>query len=76
VSTNGTIVRSRTSPFSASDPVHLNQGPAYPLKPWDTIELHEGVVLSRADRSLTRTAGGGPGSVMGDAPTIYMPPSV
>jgi hypothetical protein len=73
VSTNGTIVRSRTSPYSSADPVHLNQGPAYPLKPWDTIELHEGVVLTRADRSLTRSVGG-PGSVMGDAPTITMPP--
>jgi hypothetical protein len=75
LSTNGTVVRSRTSPFTPSDPVHLGGGPEYPLKPWDTVELHEGVVVSRADRSLTRSAGG-PGSVMGDAPTISMRPPV
>ncbi|MDT5029023.1 MAG: hypothetical protein QOE61_5449, partial [Micromonosporaceae bacterium] len=43
----------------------------YALKPWDTLELPSGVVISRADRNLTRSAGG-PGSVMGDAPTMAM----
>ncbi len=73
VSTNGTVIRSRKGPFSAADEVHLGGGPPYPLKPWDTVELYDGVVLARADRSLTRSAGG-PGSVMGDAPTIAMRP--
>jgi hypothetical protein len=74
VSTNGTIVRSRTSPYSQADVVQLSQGPAYLLKPWDSIELHDGVILTRADRALTRSAGSA-GSVMGDAPTMFMPPS-
>ena len=32
-----------------------------------------GCDLTRADRALTRSAGSA-GSVMGDAPTIFMPP--
>jgi pSer/pThr/pTyr-binding forkhead associated (FHA) protein len=75
LSTNGTVIRSRSGPFSPSEEVHLSGGAPFPLKPWDTIELHEGVVVSRADRHLTRSAGG-PGSVMGDAPTISMRPPV
>jgi hypothetical protein len=73
VSTNGTVVRSRSSPYSGSDRVELTGGAPYPLKPWDSIDLHEGVTITRADRGVTRSAGGS-GSVMGDAPTIYMPP--
>ena len=71
LSTNGTVVRSRSGPYTPAEDVHLSGGGPYPLKPWDTLELHSGVVISRADRSLTRSAGG-PGSVMGDAPTIAM----
>jgi len=73
MSTNGTVVRSRNSPFTAADEVHLGGGPPYPLKPWDSIELHQGVVVARADRNLARSVGG-PGSVMGDAPTIALRP--
>ena len=76
MSTNGTIVRSRRSPFAPADEVHLGAGPPYPLQPWDTVELHHGVVVARADGNLTRSVQG-PGSVMGDAPTITMrPPDV
>jgi hypothetical protein len=74
VSTNGTVVRSRTSPFASADEVLLTGGPAYPLKQWDTIELHDRVVLARAGQATNRTVGGGAGTVMGDAPTITMRP--
>jgi hypothetical protein len=76
MSTNGTIVRSRTAPYGAGDEVHLAGAPPYPLKPWDSIELYTGVQVSRADRQLLRSGGqfGSPGSVMGDAPTITMRP--
>lgn len=73
VSTNGTIVRSRTSPFASADEVLLTGGPSYPLKPWDTVELHDRVVLARAGQPTSRSAGAG-GTVMGDAPTITMRP--
>jgi hypothetical protein len=74
MSTNGTIVRSRSGPYSAADEVHLTGAPAYPLKPWDTVELYQGVTVSRADRHVGRSSEG-PGSVMGDAPTITMRPN-
>jgi hypothetical protein len=72
VSTNGTIVRSRTSPFSPADEVLLTGGPSYPLKPWDTVELHDRVVITRGGQPTNRAVG--PGTVMGDAPTISMRP--
>lgn len=75
VSTNGTVVRSRNSPYGAPDLVHLSGGAPYPLKPWDAIELHDGVLLTRADQGMLRSASG-LGSVMGDAPTISMRPPV
>jgi hypothetical protein len=71
VSTNGTVIRSRTSPFAPADEVHLGGGPAYPLKPWDSVILHDGVMLARADSHLSRHAAVA-GSVMDDAPTIAM----
>jgi hypothetical protein len=74
ISTNGTIVRSRSGPYSPAEELHLTGAPPFPLKPWDSVELYQGVTISRADRNLTRTQGGGPGSVMGDAPTITMRP--
>jgi hypothetical protein len=75
LSTNGTVIRSRTSPYSVADRIQLAGGPAHPLKPWDTVELHDGVMVCRADRVLSATAGGGD-SVMGDAPTISMRPQL
>jgi FHA domain len=75
LSTNGTIVRARSAPYSSPDEVHLSGGAPYLLKPWDTVELHTGVVLARADRTPS-TSVGGYGSVMGDAPTIAMRPQV
>jgi hypothetical protein len=76
VSTNGTLVHSRMSPFTPADEIHLGGGPPYPLKPWDTVELHDGVVVVRADNRLARSAGR-LGSVMGEAPTISIrPPDV
>ncbi len=75
LSTNGTVVRARSGPYSSPDEVHLNGGAPYLLKPWDNIELHTGVVLARADSMPTAPAGGY-GSVMGDAPTITMRPQI
>jgi hypothetical protein len=73
LSTNGTVVRSRSGAYMPAEEVRLNAHSPYPLQPWDTIELYRGVEIARADRSLTRSAGGS-GSVMGDAPTMAMPP--
>ncbi|HLT09756.1 MAG TPA: FHA domain-containing protein [Micromonosporaceae bacterium] len=73
VSTNGTVVRSPSSPYGGADQIHLTGGAPYHIKPWDTIELYDGVIICRADQSLLRGSGGGYSSVMGDAPTISMP---
>jgi hypothetical protein len=73
VSTNGTVVRSRNSAYAQPEEIHLAGGPAYPLKPWDTVEPHDRVALGRADRMITGT-GRSSGSVMGDAPTISLGP--
>jgi len=73
VSTNGTVVRSRPSAYGPAEEIHLAGGPPYPLKPWDTVEPHDRVVLGRADRMPTGY-GGASGSVMGDAPTISLGP--
>jgi hypothetical protein len=75
LSTNGTVVRSRSGPYQPAEVVRLNAGAPHPLQSWDTIELHDGVVVSRADRSLTRSVVG-PGSVMGDAPTMSIAPQI
>jgi hypothetical protein len=75
LSTNGTVVRSRSGPYLPADAVQLGGGPSYPLNPWDTLELYSGIVIARADRSLTRSAAG-PESVMGDAPTMSIAPQV
>ncbi len=75
LSTNGTVVRARSAPYSSPDEVHLSGGAPYLLKPWDTVELHTGVALGRADRMPT-TSASGYGSVMGDAPTMTMRPQV
>lgn len=75
LSTNGTVVRARSSPYTSPEQVHLGGGAPYLLQPWDTVELHDGVVVARTDRIPARTTGGY-GSVMGDAPTIAMRPPV
>jgi pSer/pThr/pTyr-binding forkhead associated (FHA) protein len=73
LSTNGTVVRNRSNGYPTGDEFHLTGAPPYPLKPWDGVELHDGVYLARADKHQSRSYGG-PGSVMGDAPTITMRP--
>lgn len=81
LSTNGTTVSSRGGAPSfygggaaaGAGEIRLNPGQPYLLQPWDTVELHRGVVVARGDRALGRSTGG-PGSVMGDAPTIAMRP--
>jgi hypothetical protein len=75
LSTNGTIVRARSAPYISPEEVHLSGGAPDPLNPWDSVELHTGVVLARADR-IPNTSVGGYGSVMGDAPTIAMRPQI
>jgi hypothetical protein len=72
LSTNGTVIR-RTTRGGATDQVHLGGGPAHAIEGTDSIELHAGVVLARADR-IPPGAIGGHGSVMGDAPTMTMRP--
>jgi hypothetical protein len=74
-STNGTVVRNRTNGYPTGPEIHLTGAPPYPLKPWDGVELYDEVYLARADRHQARSYGG-PGSVMGDAPTITMRPQL
>jgi hypothetical protein len=75
LSTNGTVVRARSAPYVTAEEIHLTGGSPYALNPWDTVELHTGVVIARADRVQT-TLAGGHGSVMGDAPTMTMRPQI
>ncbi len=81
LSTNGTVVRKHGrveapggySPYGAGEQVHLNNGIPHLLGPADTVELHTGVVLARADRIPTGSLGG-LSSVMDDAPTMTFRP--
>lgn len=75
LSTNGTVVRTRANAYGSGEEVHLSGGQPYVLGPWDSVELHTGVVLARADRMPSGQVGGY-GSVMGDAPTISMRPQL
>jgi hypothetical protein len=75
VSTNGTVVRSRSAGYGSGEQVHLGGGAPYLLSPFDTVELHTGVLVGRADRMASGGIGGY-GSVMGDAPTISMRPPI
>jgi hypothetical protein len=75
VSTNGTVVRSRSAGYGSGEQVHLGAGAPYLLSPFDTVELHTGVLVGRADR-MPSGGIGGYGSVMGDAPTISMRPPI
>jgi hypothetical protein len=73
ISTNGTIVRRRSGPNVPAEPVELERGQPYALTPWDTVQLHTGVEVCRADQHLTRSIAPS-GSVMADAPTMAMRP--
>jgi hypothetical protein len=75
LSTNGTVVRSRSGPASPAETVELERGRPYALSPWDSVQLHTDVEVCRADRHLLRSVAP-PGSVMADAPTIAMRPPV
>jgi hypothetical protein len=72
LSTNGTVVLSRTGPGSGARPVGLPRERPQTLGEWDLIQLHQGVEVGRADRSGGPAAPGQPESVMGEAPTIAM----
>ena len=71
-STNGTLVLVRTGPAERSRPVPLTAGQSRSLGEWDTVRLHEGVELRRADRPGTGRAGTAAASVMSEAPTVSM----
>jgi hypothetical protein len=83
LSTNGTIVHRASrgdavggagySPHGAGEQVNLRGGASCLLGPADTVELHAGVVLARADHIPTGSSGG-LGTVMGDAPTMTFRP--
>jgi hypothetical protein len=72
LSTNGTTVRTQ-GPYGPGEQVQLAGGAPYPVGPTDTVELHAGVVVVRADRIPPGLLHSG-GSVMGDAPTMTMRP--
>ncbi len=68
-STNGTVIRTRSGPDAVPGTVTLSRGQRRALGEWDAVELHEGVVLARADRP--RNADRAPEApVMAEAPTI------
>jgi hypothetical protein len=73
LSTNGTVVRRATSSYGPGEPVHLAGGNPYLLGPTDSVELHSGVVLARADH-IPAGSLGVQSSVMEDAPTMTMRP--
>ncbi|MBX6748162.1 MAG: FHA domain-containing protein [Micromonosporaceae bacterium] len=75
LSTNGTVVRTPglTGSYGLGEQVHLTNGVPYLLGPADTVELHSGVTLARADRIPGGTVGG-QSSVMGEAPTMTIRP--
>jgi pSer/pThr/pTyr-binding forkhead associated (FHA) protein len=75
LSTNGTVVRKAAGAYGVGEQVQLAGGAPYPLEPNDTVELHAGVVLARADR-MPSLAHGHRGSVMDDAPTMTMRPQL
>jgi pSer/pThr/pTyr-binding forkhead associated (FHA) protein len=75
LSTNGTVVRKGGGPYGGGEQVQLSGGTAYPLEPHDTVELHSGVVLARADR-LPAASQGHRASIMDDAPTMTMRPQL
>jgi hypothetical protein len=72
VSTNGTVVLSRSGPRDAPRPVGLSLDRAHPLGEWDLVQLHQGVEVCRADRQSAPAGMGQQQSVMGDAPTMAM----
>jgi hypothetical protein len=73
LSTNGTVVHRNGGPYGSGEQVHLRGGASCVLAPPDTVELHTGVVLARADHIPTGSYGG-QGTVMGDAPTMTFRP--
>ncbi|HEY7226322.1 MAG TPA: FHA domain-containing protein [Micromonosporaceae bacterium] len=81
LSTNGTLVHKTGAaaggygPYGSAQQVHLKGGAPHLLGPGDTLELHTGVVLARADR-IPAGLLGGQGSVMGDAPTMTIRPQL
>jgi hypothetical protein len=70
LSTNGTVVMSRSGPRAAPRPIGLPHDRAHPLGEWDFVQLHQGVELSRADRQSAADGMAQQQSVMGDAPTM------
>jgi hypothetical protein len=70
LSTNGTVVMSRSGPRAAPRPIGLPHDRPHPLGEWDFVQLHQGVELSRADRQSAADGMAQQQSVMGDAPTM------
>jgi hypothetical protein len=70
LSTNGTVVLTRSGPQVPPRPVGLSLERPHPLGEWDVVELHQGVELCRADRQSAPDGPGQQRSVMGDAPTM------
>jgi len=68
-STNGTVIHAYSGPESAATEVRLSRGQQHVLGDWDTISLHEGVVLARADRPRP-AAPAEEAPVMAEAPTM------
>lgn len=76
LSTNGSVLRTRTDPSQPATVERLNRGAPFRLGELDSVELAEGVEIARADLLTGRASGAQPSSVMQDAPTmaIRMPP--
>jgi len=69
-STNGTTILVRTGPTTPPQTVTLASGQSRTIGEWDTIQLHQTVLVGRADRLPDRPPSATPDSVMADAPTM------
>jgi hypothetical protein len=72
LSTNGTVLLSRSGPRDKARPTGLTRDQAHRVGEWDVIQLHRDVEVGRADRPGRPSGPVQPESVMGDAPTMAM----
>ncbi len=69
VSTNGTVVLTRSGPDDRGQPANLGRGDSAPVSEWSVVRLYEDLEIGFATRSAGPPADGPAGSVMAEAPT-------
>ena len=73
MSTNGTVVLTRTSADADAEQVRIERGRPYPLGAFDAVQLHPDAEIYRADQ-VPSTEPVSARSVMADAPTVIFRP--